>query len=511
MKKGKEENGRYSHFPKTKTASITLKVKMRRMIQRAFLTASLLYSAGSLCHAQADAGKEKIVASLDKQQAVYADIAKKIWGYAEVGYQEQKSTALLQEQLKKAGFQVTAGVAGIPTAFTATYGSGEPVIGILAEFDALPGLSQETTPEQKALTPGAAGHGCGHNLFGAGSVAAAVAVKDWLKSSGTKGTIRVYGTPAEEGGSGKVYMVRGGLFNDVDAVLHWHPGNTNTASATSSLANVSAKFRFYGTAAHASGAPERGRSALDGVEAMNNMVNMMREHIPSDTRIHYVITKGGEAPNVVPAFAEAYYYVRHPETETVREIWARLVKAAEGAALGTDTKMEYEITGGTYNVLPNEVLSKLMYNNLHAVGGFTYTAEEKAFASKIQTSFTGRNIPPLESTAEVEDFKVVEKGEGGSTDVGDVSWIVPTAGMSAATFVPGSSGHSWQNVAAAGSSIGAKGMLIAAKTIALTAYDIFRNPSVTAEARTELADRRGDDFKYEAMLGSRKPALDYRK
>lgn len=461
--------------------------------------------------AQTDPEKEKIIVALEKQKASYADVAKKIWTFAEPGYLENKSSGLLQEQLKKAGFKVTAGVADIPTAFTATFGSGEPVIGILAEFDALPGLSQVDSPEQKPAVAGGAGHGCGHNLFGAGSVAAAIAVKDWLKSSGTKGTIRVYGTPAEEGGSGKVYMVRAGLFNDVDAALHWHPANANAASATSSLSNVSAKFRFYGVSAHAAAAPDRGRSALDGVEAMNNMVNMMREHIPSDTRIHYVITKGGEAPNVVPAFAEVYYYVRHPEMSVVKEIWGRLVKAAEGAAMGTGTRMEQEITGGVYNVLPNETLSKMMHQNLTKVGGFTYTEEEKAFASKIQATFAGGKIPALETTTQVEPFKVETKGSGGSTDVGDVSWAVPTAGMGSATFIPGSSGHSWQNVAAAGSSIGAKGMMVAAKTIALTAYDLFKNPAVIAEANKELAQKRGEGFKYEAMLGDRKPALDYRK
>lgn len=461
--------------------------------------------------AQQDTGKDQLLASIQKQEETYAKTARKIWEYAEVGYQEEKSSALLQEELKKAGFKINAGVADMPTAFTATYGSGEPVIAILAEYDALPGLSQVDAPEQKAVTPGKPGHGCGHHLFGTGSVAAGIAIKDWLKSSGTKGTIRVYGTPAEEGGAGKVYMVRAGLFNDVDAVLHWHPSSTNSASASSSLANKSAKFRFYGAAAHAAASPERGRSALDGVEAMNNMVNMMREHIPSDTRIHYVITKGGEAPNVVPAFAEVYYYVRHPEMQTVKDIFDRVEKAARGAALGTDTKMEYEVIHGIYNVLPNETLSKLMDKNLRSVGGLTYTEEEKAFAAKIQKTFTGGNIPDITEAAEVEPFKVELKGSGGSTDVGDVSWAVPTVGMSSATWVPGTSAHSWQAVAAGGTTIGTKGMMVAAKTMALTAYDIFKNPAVVKEAKQELTQKRGTDFKYEALLGDRKPALDYRK
>ncbi|MCC9168593.1 amidohydrolase [Pontibacter harenae] len=481
-------------------------------MKRKIILLSVLCCLTIATNAQNKSDREKIVAALDKETATYAEVAKKIWEYAEPGYLEKKSSALLQENLKRAGFKVTAGVAEIPTAFVATYGSGKPVIGILAEYDALPGLSQVDAPEKKAAIAGAAGHGCGHNLFGTGSVAAAVAVKDWLKSSGTKGTIKVYGTPAEEGGSGKVYMVRAGLFDDVDAVLHWHPADRNLANASSSLANKSGKFRFHGAASHAAAAPDRGRSALDGVEAMNNMVNMMREHVSSDTRIHYVITRGGEAPNVVPAFAEVYYYVRHPEMNEVKETWERVVKAAEGAALGTGTTVDYEVTGGVYNILPNEVLSKLMYENLTKVGGVDYTEEEKAFANKIQSSFIAEK-PALESAKEIQPYKVekIRAGGGGSTDVGDVSWAVPTAGLRTATFVPGTPGHSWQAVASGGISIGTKGMMVAAKTIALTAYDLYKNPAVIEEAAEELAEKQGNNFKYEALLGNRKPALDYRK
>jgi aminobenzoyl-glutamate utilization protein B len=474
-----------------------------------------LFSCAALTvFAQKNADKEKIIASIQGKEADYTKIAHQIWNFAEPGYQEVKSSALLQEELKNAGFDVKAGVAEIPTAFVASYGSREPVIGILAEYDALPGLSNVDEPEQKALVSGAAGHGCGHNLFGTASVAAAIAVKDWLKTSGHKGTIRLYGCPAEEGGSGKVYMVRAGLFNDVSAVLHWHPGNENSAAITPWLANKNAKFRFYGVASHASAAPEKGRSALDAVEAMDNMVNMMREHIPSDTRIHYVITHGGEAPNVVPAFAEVYYYVRNPQMQTVKEIWERVVKAAEGAALGTGTRMDYEVIGGVYNMLPNITLAKVMDNNLRIVNGFTYTEPEKQFAEKIQATFPGNSkpIPFADATSKIQPFSVSTESKGGaSSDVADVSWTVPTAGIITATFVPGSSGHSWQNVAAAGTSIGTKGMMVAAKTIALSAYDLFKNPTLVKAANTELADKRGADFKYDAMLGNRKPALDYRK
>lgn len=454
------------------------------------------------------ADKKKILNSLVAKTEKYTKVAKDIWGFEEVGYMEEKSSALLASELEKSGFTITKGVADIPTAFVATYGSGKPVIAILAEYDALPGLSQTGNPVQET-NGGKAGHGCGHNLFGTASTAAAIAVSEWMKTSGKTGTIKLMGCPAEEGGSGKVYMVRAGLFNDVDATLHWHPGNMNSAGTMTSAANISGKFRFKGIAAHASSAPEKGRSALDAVEAMDNMVNLMREHIPSNTRVHYVITRGGEAPNVVPAFAESYYYVRNPDKQVVKDVWARVVKAAEGAAMGTGTKMELEITGGVYNMLPNVAMGKIMDANLRIVGGFAYTPEEKVFAQKIQTTFQTGTAPSLASTAEIQPFENEETL--GSSDVSDVSWTVPTTGLYTATFVPGSSGHSWQNVAAAGTSIGAKGMMIAAKTLALSAYDLFTNPDILKAATKEFVEKRGADFKYEPMLGDRKPALDYRK
>ncbi len=302
-------------------------------------------------------------------------------------------------------------------------------------------------------------------------------------------------------------MVREGLFKDVDVVFHWHPGAQNNASAGSSLANKNGKFRFYGVAAHAAVSPERGRSALDGVEAMNDMVNMMREHITQESRIHYVITRGGEAPNVVPAFAEVYYYVRHPKRTEVKDMWERITRAAQGAALGTDTKVEWEITGGVYDLLPNETLAKVMDTNLRTVGGYTYTAEEKAFAEKIQKTFT-TTPPPLSSTALVSEVDLLS---GGSTDVGDVSWVVPTAGLTTATWVPGTAAHSWQAVAAGGTSIGYKGMMMAAKTMALSIIDVYSNPTLIDTAWKEFRKRTGENFKYEALIGDRPPALDYRK
>ncbi len=453
--------------------------------------------------------KDEIIQSLNRQYDYYKERALRIWDYAEVGYKEEKSSAVLQQTLRDNGFKVEAGMAGMPTAFVATYGSGSPVIGILAEFDALPGLSQTNKPVKEVDAGKNAGHGCGHHLFGVASVAAGIELKKRMEQKLFSGTIKIFGTPAEEGGSGKVYMVREGLFSDVDVVLHWHPGDGNSANASSSLANMSAKFRFYGISAHAAGAPERGRSALDAVEVMNYMVNMMREHIPQETRIHYVITRGGNAPNVVPDFAEVYYYVRHPRRDEMARIFERIVKAANGAATGTETRMEYEITGGVYDLLPVVPLAKTMYNNLKQVGGVIYNESETEFGKKLQESFITPEKPPLANAAKIDSFKVEGRG-GGSTDVGDVSWVVPTVGLRIATWIPGTPAHSWQAVACGGTEIGTKGMMVAAKTIALTGLDLFTNPKLIEEAKAEWKKARGENFIYKALLGDRKPALDYR-
>jgi aminobenzoyl-glutamate utilization protein B len=456
-----------------------------------------------------DKDKEFVVTELNKKFPIYQKVAKDIWSYAELGFLETQSTERLQGVLRSEGFTIKTGVSEMPTAFLATYGSGGPVIGILAEFDALPGLSQDSLPERKIVHEGAPGHACGHHLFGTASVAAAVTLKDWLIKNKKAGTVKLFGTPAEEGGSAKVYMVRDGLFNDVDVVLHWHPSSDNDASPESCLAIKQTIFRFYGRSAHAAAAPYAGRSALDGLEAMNYMVNLMREHVPQETRIHYVINKGGLAANVVPDYAEAEYMVRHPDARMVEEIWNRIVKAAEGAASGTETTMKYEVISGSFNLVPNETLSRLMYNNLRVVGGVMYTPEEVEFGKKIQSTLSTK-YPPLESAAQVQPFKT-----GGffpaSTDVGDITWVVPTAGLGTATWVPGVPAHSWQAVATGGMSIGFKAMNNAAKTIAMTGIDIFNNPTIVGKAKKELADYVGPDFKYKSMIGDRKPPLDFRK
>jgi aminobenzoyl-glutamate utilization protein B len=456
--------------------------------------------------AAAQMTKPDVAAFLDARAQEFGDIAMKIWDLAEVGYQEKQSSALLEGELEAHGFTVERGVAGIPTAFVASYGSGKPVIGLLGEFDALPGINQDRVPERKPIEGKPAGHACGHHLFGTASSAAAIAAAEWLKQTGHTGTVRLYGTPAEEGGSGKVYMVRAGLFDDVDVVLSWHPGDGNDASPGSNLAVKSAKFRFKGVSAHAAAAPDRGRSALDAVEAMDFMANLMREHVPQETRIHYVITSGGSAPNVVPDFAEVYYYVRHPDPEMVRSIFDRLVKAAEGAAAGTGTTMEYEVIGGAYSRLPVVALQQLVYDNLKQVGGVHYDAREQHFAELLKQQLP--KDPAIGTEAEIRPFQM--ERTYASSDAGDVSWMVPTSTLSAATWVPGTAGHSWQAIAAGGTSIGEKGMMVAAKTLAFSAIDLFTDASKLAEVRAEFAEHRGDDFEYRPLLGDRDPPLDYR-
>ncbi len=327
-----------------------------------------------------------VIKFVDSRYEQTSALARDLWEFAEVGYQEVKSSSLIKETLAAEGFEIESGVAGIPTAFVASFGSKGPIIGILAEYDALPGINQDDVPTRSPIEGKLAGQACGHNLFGAGSVGAAIAVKHWLEETGTPGVLRLYGTPAEEGGSGKVYLVREGLFDDVDVAIHWHADDENWAGARGSLANRSAKFRFHGLSAHAAGAPHKARSALDGVEAFNYMVNLMREHVPQETRIHYVITSGGDAPNVVPDFAEVFYYLRHPEAEQVKKLWVRLEQAALGAAKGTGVDVDWEIIHGNHPVLINETLAKMMDEKLHDVGGIEYDEREEAFARELYTT-----------------------------------------------------------------------------------------------------------------------------
>ncbi len=456
------------------------------------------------------ANQAKLIGAIDAYAPHISEVALKIWAAPELGYQETKTTALLQDELRAAGFAIEAGVAGMPTAFVARAGTTDgPVIAILAEMDALPGMSQEAVPDRAPIANQIAGHACGHHLFGTGAVAAAIAIKGWLEASGTKGQIRVYGTPAEEGGGGKVYMVRAGLFKDVDATLYWHPADANNASQDRNLATTSAKFRFHGQSAHAAAAPDRGRSALDAVEAMNFMVNYMREHMPQDARIHYVITNGGAAPNIVPDFAESFYVVRHPDPRVTGELFARVVKAAEGAALGTGTTMDYELISGTYSTLPNDVLGRLVDGSLRRVGAPRWTPADMQFGERLQKNLPGPRLPALASAGEIRKYQY-DGQKYSSTDSGDVSWVTPLGTLNTATWVPGTAAHSWQAVAAGGTDIGTKAMVVAAKTLALTGAQLFADPALIAAAKAEFDKSRGPDFVYKPLIGERAPPLNYR-
>ena len=447
---------------------------------------------------------------IDRSFEVYDKLQKTIWQNPELGFLETQSSALLQEHLKENGFTVKAAVAGMPTAFVAEYGSGKPVIAVLAEFDALPGLSQDTVPYRKPLVEGGNGHGCGHNIFGVGAAAGAIAIKEWLDANKQVGTIKVYGTPAEEGGGGKVYLVRDGFFSDVDIVLDWHPGTGNQVSVGTGTAIQMIDYSFYGVTSHAAGAPHKGRSALDGVEALNFMVNLLREHVPISSRIHYVIPNGGEAPNVVPDYARVSYYIRSPKREVLKELVEWVGQAVEGAAKGTQTSVKSEIISGFYERLDNRTLAQLVQKNLEIVGGVQYDERERAFAEAIVKDLKG-DISSLKDVETVSPLKEeTPSWGGGSSDVGDVSWVVPTVSFNTAAFIPGSGGHSWQNVASGGTTIGTKALLNTARVFALSAIDLYKDPKLVEKIKAEFNERRGSDFKYESLLGDRAPALDYR-
>ena len=464
--------------------------------------------ANSDASAETTKQRTSLLESIESRREESWQVAQKIWLAAEPGYQEETSSKLLADLLESAGMKVVRGVANIPTAFTAEFGQGQPVIGVLGEFDALPGLSQTANPERMPREDGNSyGHGCGHHLFGTASASATIAIVEQIKAGSLAGTIRFYGCPAEEGGSAKVFMVQDGLFADCDAVLHWHPSSKNAAGDKSSLARMAVKFRFRGKAAHAAGAPEQGRSALDEVELTNHATQLLREHTPDFTRIHHVITAGGDAPNVVPAFSEVYYYIRHPEAKILRPLYDRLELCAKAGALATETELEIGFEGGIREIMPNQTLSSVVAKNLRELNDLEYSEEDLQFASRLQPQLP---IPqPLESIRNVEDVSgTVGKG---STDVGDVSWVVPTTGFSTACWVPGTPGHSWQAVACGGTRIAEKGMNLAAKTLATTIADMINSPAVLQQAKAELNSRRGS-VEYESLMKpGQTPPLDYRK
>ena len=461
----------------------------------------------------------------NKEQVI--EVSDKVWELAELGLMEFKSSELIAKTLEEYDFEVQRGVADMPTAFVATYGSGGPVIGMMGEYDALPSLSQNTVPYEDPIKEGAPGHGCGHNIHGATAMAGAIAVRMALEKEGLKGTIKFYGCPAEENYSGKLFMVRAGLFDDCDAVLSHHPGWWNTARMHSSLAVNSVKFHFHGKASHAADSPDRGRSALDAVELMNMGVNYMREHIVQEARIHYVIEKGGLQPNVVPPYARSWFYVRAPEREQVDAIYDWILKIADGADLMARTTHEVQLIDAIYNVLPNKPLSEVVVANMREVGSPDYTKVELEFAKKIADTISKEDKTAFlrqEKRPSWEDFMDVlmdktipdawDEGDvmPGSTDVADVSWVSPTKEFSTATTVVGVPYHSWQNVALSGMSIGHKSLIFASKTIAGAAIDILTKPELLKQMQEDFKKRKaGREYKCPIPPDLKPPHKDARE
>jgi aminobenzoyl-glutamate utilization protein B len=448
--------------------------------------------------------KEKAWGWIDQNRVRLAEMSDAIWGYAELGLWEIKSSKLIADELERHGFRVERGVAGMPTAFVASWGDGKPVVGLMGEYDALPGISNKKVPWKEPLREGAPGHGCGHNIHGVTAVAAAIAVRHTLEEEGVKGTVKFFGSPAEENYDGKVFMVRAGCFDGVDACLSHHPGSINSASLASSTAVNSVKFHFYGKTSHAAGSPEQGRSALDAIELMNVGVNYLREHVIDKARIHYVIEEGGGQPNVVPDYARSWYYVRAPERDQLEPIYARVLKIAEGAAMMTETSLKVEFIAGIYNLLPSKTLSGVVVGNMREVGSPSYNEEELAFAKKIAETVPREQkidnlrkakLPNWERYVDVDLVTDIldpwNEGEvsGGSTDVSDVSWKTPTMEFGTTTFVLGAPGHSWQAVACSGTSIGHKSLIFAAKTMAGSTLDLLTKPELLKKAKEEHEEK----------------------
>ena len=440
--------------------------------------------------------------SLNKDRCI--KISDTLWEFAELGLVEFKSSTLLADELEKHGFNVDRGIAGMPTAFVATWGEGKPVVGVMGEYDALPGISQKKLPSKEPLEAGKAGHGCGHNIHGTSGLVAAEAVKTAMEMHKIEGTIKFFGCPAEENFSGKVFMVREGFFDDIDAVISHHPGDMNAVDLRSSLALNSAKFHFWGNASHAGGSPEQGRSALDAVELMNTGVNFLREHMIQDARIHYVIEKGGDQPNVVPAYARSWYYVRAPEREQLEFIYNWILDIAKGAAMMTRTEGKTEFLEGIYDLIPNRSISNLVVKNMRDIGLPEYDAEDLQFAREI-----AKTIPKDTKVSQLRkskrpgwerlldrliDDEIPEPwGEGetihGSTDVADVSWQVPTVEFNTATWILGTPAHSWQAVAQSGVGIGHKSLIFSAKTMATTVLELLVKKAYLEKAQKEQKER----------------------
>ena len=448
--------------------------------------------------------KKAIVASVEAHKDKLIAISDSIWALAETAFEEDDSAEILASYAEKNGFNVQRGVAGMPTAFVATYGSGRPIISVLGEFDALPGISQKAQPTKSPLNEGAAGHGCGHNLFGAGSLGAAIAVKEMIESGKIKGTVKFFGTPSEEKYFGKIWMVREGLWDDVDVNVSWHPGPNTEADVQSTLALVDFKVEFYGQAAHASGDPWNGRSASDALELYTTGINYYREHVKPTVRIHYHIQDGGQVVNVVPDYSKLWVRVRDTKREGMMPVYERVMAMAKGAAIMANVDHKISLISGIYEVLVNRKGGEIMQKNLEMLGPISYTEEEIDFGKKIQEE-TGKpqvgldsNIKPLEVTK--------EHPGGGSTDVGDVSWNVPNINLSVTVAPKDTPWHSWAVVACGGMSIGHKGMVYAAKAMGMTMLDLFENPSMVEAVKDEYRERKGETV-YEAIVPEGPPPI----
>jgi len=448
------------------------------------------------------AAKLAAVSSVDRHAAQLAELSDRIWAYAEIALREHKSAAALADFAEQQGFKVQRGVAGMPTAFVATYGQDRPVIGVMGEFDALPGLSQKAVAEKTPLVEGASGHGCGHNLFGAGSLGAAIAIKEQIAAGKLKGTVIFYGTPAEEDVGGKAYMVREGLFDGVDVVLAWHPSDKTQADLTSSQAMVDVAAEFRGKSAHAAYDPWNARSAVDAAELFTHGVNLMREHVRPTSRMHYTIASGGDVPNVVADHAKVWLWLRDWKRAEVEDLLARVRKLAEGAATMTGTAATVTVQGGSWEMLVNEPGAQLLHENLLWLGPAVYTEQEQAFARQVQRA-TG--VPEVGMFAGVKPLEG-QQAQGGSTDVADVSWVTPTLHVSIATSPQGAPWHAWPVVASGGMSIGHKGMVRAAKVMAATMVDLYEQPALLAAVQADFREKKADVI-YKAYIPDGPPPL----
>ena len=443
----------------------------------------------------------------DSHFHTYDKIQKQVFEYAEPGFMEYKSSELFIRHLKRNGFKIERGVAGMPTAFVASFGSGKPVMAVLAEYDALPGLSQDTTPHNSPMVEGGYGHACGHNLIGTAALSAAVAVSKWL-AKGHQGTIRVYGCPAEESGGGKTYMVREGLFDDVDCAISYHPTRRNQILRSPHSAMIGILFDFEGKTSHAGATPHEGRSALDGVEALNYMMNLNREHIHPNCRVHYVITNGGEAPNIVPDKAQVFYQLRHPDPKVAKDLLKRTIAAAEGAALGTGTTVKHTFVCGTYPILRNLHLARIAHRNLKKVGGVMLTDEEKEYVKVLCRNGGREKEVDFSRYESIVPFREqLSSAGGGADDTGDVSQVVPLCRVETCTSPM--TAHTWYFASISGTSIGTKAMLNAAKTIYLTFVELYQNPEELKKIREEWERVQGKDYKHECLVGDAPPALEY--